>query len=84
MILYSGNSWGYDDDGSGLGFGPQEEFYGCADIAIGTNERQPTTCGIAPSSPPLLTSTRPTVTSTTTRKSTTSSSSNISPELGSL
>ena len=28
------NSWGSDENGSGLGFGPQEEFYGCADISV--------------------------------------------------
>ena len=32
--LLAGNSWGTDSEGSGLGHGPQEEFYGCADIAI--------------------------------------------------
>jgi len=30
----SGNSWGCDDEGCGLGFGNQEEFYGCADVRI--------------------------------------------------
>ena len=29
-----GNSWGSDATGSGLGHGPQEQFYGCSDIAI--------------------------------------------------
>ena len=42
---FSGNSWGTDENGiSGLGKGPQEEFYACADIAIGTSERLPTLC----------------------------------------
>lgn len=32
---HTGNSWGTDDDGrSCVGCGPQEEFYGCADVAI--------------------------------------------------
>ena len=31
-----GNTWSCDQAGNcGLGIGPQEEFYGCADIAIG-------------------------------------------------
>ncbi|XP_069120051.1 uncharacterized protein [Argopecten irradians] len=30
----TGNSWGVDETGSGLGHGPQEEFYACSDIAI--------------------------------------------------
>ncbi|XP_023933176.1 uncharacterized protein LOC106162929, partial [Lingula anatina] len=32
---HTGNSWGTDPDGTScVGCGPQEEFYGCADIAI--------------------------------------------------
>ncbi|XP_013390218.1 uncharacterized protein LOC106158689 [Lingula anatina] len=32
---HTGNSWGTDPDGNScVGCGPQEEFYGCADIAI--------------------------------------------------
>ena len=34
LYLISGNSWGRDEFGQGLGHGPQEEFYGCADVAI--------------------------------------------------
>ncbi|XP_021378831.1 cell wall protein DAN4-like [Mizuhopecten yessoensis] len=33
----TGNSWGTDDQGSCLGCGPQEEFYGCSDIAISSS-----------------------------------------------
>ena len=33
--LFVGNSWGKDSEGTGLGHGEQEEFYGCSDIAIG-------------------------------------------------
>ena len=34
----SGNSWGVDEYGAGcVGCGPQEQFYGCADIAIGNS-----------------------------------------------
>lgn len=31
---HTGNSWGRDKGGEGIGHGPQEEFYGCSDIAI--------------------------------------------------
>ncbi|KAK3581748.1 hypothetical protein CHS0354_035079 [Potamilus streckersoni] len=35
----TGNSWGTDPDGkSCIGCGPQEQFYGCSDIAIGHAE----------------------------------------------
>ncbi|XP_062605206.1 uncharacterized protein LOC134266995 [Saccostrea cucullata] len=30
----AGNSWGCGDDGCGVGLGPQEQFYNCADISI--------------------------------------------------
>uniref|UniRef100_H2YE14 Chitin-binding type-4 domain-containing protein n=1 Tax=Ciona savignyi TaxID=51511 RepID=H2YE14_CIOSA len=30
----TGNSWGTENGESGLGLGQQEEFYGCADVAI--------------------------------------------------
>ena len=33
-IVSLGNNWGTDSDGSSVGHGPQEQFYGCADIAI--------------------------------------------------
>ena len=37
-MFFEGNSWGTDENGNtGLGFGHQEEFYGCSDIAIGVN-----------------------------------------------
>lgn len=32
-----GNNWGTENGQSGLGIGSQEEFYNCADIAIGSN-----------------------------------------------
>lgn len=31
---HTGNSWGSDESGTGIGFGYQEEFYGCADVEI--------------------------------------------------
>ena len=40
---HCGNSWGSDETGSGLGKGYQEEFYGCADIAIKNTNVKPTT-----------------------------------------
>jgi len=39
---HCGNSWGSDATGSGLGKGYQEEFYGCADIAIKNKNVKPT------------------------------------------
>lgn len=30
----AGNSWGSDSEGTGIGFGPQEEYNNCADIQI--------------------------------------------------
>lgn len=36
QMYQTGNSWGQDENGkSCLGCGPQEQFYGCADVAIG-------------------------------------------------
>lgn len=35
----TGNSWGVDETGKGcVGCGPQEQFYGCADVAIGHDD----------------------------------------------
>ena len=35
LFTPAGNSWGTNDDGhSCVGCGPQEEFYGCSDVAI--------------------------------------------------
>jgi len=31
---HCGNNWGCDKSGCGMGHGQQEEFYGCADVAI--------------------------------------------------
>jgi len=37
-----GNSWGKDANGkSCLGCGPQEQFFGCADVAIGNKPKKP-------------------------------------------
>lgn len=33
-LHHLGNSWGCDKSGCGLGVGPQEQFYNCADISI--------------------------------------------------
>ncbi|XP_067686943.1 uncharacterized protein [Haliotis asinina] len=55
---HTGNSWGIDPDGRQCtGCGPQEEFYGCSDIAILSRTQQTTT---VPTPPPF------TFTSTTT------------------
>ena len=34
LHLSTGNNWGTDAEGTGMGHGPQEEFYGCADVRI--------------------------------------------------
>jgi len=31
---HTANSWGSDEHGTGLGYGYQEEFYGCADVEV--------------------------------------------------
>ena len=31
---HTANTWGSDENGTGTGHGPQEEFYGCADVEI--------------------------------------------------
>ena len=40
MLCILGNSWGTDPDTgeSGMGLGAQEQFYGCADIAINSKD----------------------------------------------
>jgi len=48
---HTGNSWGVDEDGSGLGHGNQEEFYGCADVIIG--DYDPPASIAPPSQPPV-------------------------------
>lgn len=40
--MLSGNSWGTENGRQGLGLGQQDEFYGCADIAITQNIGFPT------------------------------------------
>ena len=37
-----GNSWGCDDEGCGLGHGPQETFVNCADVQITGDKPLPT------------------------------------------
>lgn len=34
LILKTGNSWGCENDLCGLGYGEQEQFYGCADVSV--------------------------------------------------
>ena len=67
MALYriSANSWGTDENGSGLGFGPQEEFYGCADVSIYSSNVPPTTTHKTITTRPGTISTRPTTVTTT-------------------
>lgn len=58
---HCGNNWGTDENGSGIGFGLQEEFYGCSDIKVIGDGTLP------PTSTPKSSS----LTTTTTLKSTT-------------
>ena len=66
---HTANSWGTDENGSGLGHGYQEEFYGCADIEIINTNGKPTD---APTTKPTTKPTT-TTTTTTTKQSTTKS-----------
>ena len=66
---HTGNSWGTDENGSGIGFGYQEEFYGCADIEIISTSLPPkstTKKSIATTSMSSTTSKTPTIMSQTT------------------
>ena len=60
--IISANSWGSDENGSGLGFGPQEEFYGCADVSVypKTSNGPPTTTHKTVTTRPGTIVTRPT------------------------
>jgi len=52
-----GNNWGSDDEGEGIGYGYQEEFYGCADVSIGSSGGNlPTN---SPPNPPTAEPTKP-------------------------
>lgn len=61
---HTGNSWGCDDSGCGLGLGHQEEFYGCADIKINPRD------GARPSTSPVTKTTNPATKTTTTKAAT--------------
>nr|CAB3263129.1 uncharacterized protein LOC104265352 [Phallusia mammillata] len=60
---HAGNSWGVDEEGEGLGYGHQEEFYGCSDIAIQANNA---------SNRPQSTTTQPETSTLTTQSNMTS------------
>nr|XP_039266276.1 uncharacterized protein LOC120341781 [Styela clava] len=63
----AGNTWNCDSDGECCsGCGPQEEFYGCADIAIGTGATFP---------PPGFTNSTQTAKTTTTKNPSTTTQS---------
>jgi len=65
---HTANSWGIDENGSGLGHGYQEEFYGCADIEIINTSANPTD---KPTTKPATTKTTTTSTKVSTTKATT-------------
>ncbi|XP_052703443.1 uncharacterized protein LOC128179830 [Crassostrea angulata] len=72
---HTGNSWGVDPSGRGcLGCGPQEEFYGCSDIAVEGKSKINLSTTKATTKPTTTTkATAKTSTTTTTTPSTTSS-----------
>ncbi|OWF44011.1 Zonadhesin [Mizuhopecten yessoensis] len=69
------NSWGTDPDGrSGIGNGPQEEFYGCSDVAIeGRSGAAVVGPVVTSNSYPKPTTTTPKPTTTTPKPTTTTS-----------
>jgi len=69
---HTGNSWGSDDEGTGIGYGPQEEFYGCADVEIiRTSSNPPTTKPTTTTTTEANTTKDPTTTNQSTTKQTT-------------
>jgi len=76
-----GNNWGRDDEGDGLGFGPQEEFRGCADVSITGSGSVGNTAGSPATATPFNTAstTARAITTTTTRDTTTTTTSSTAP-----
>ena len=64
--MLPGNNWGRDEEGTGLGFGPQEEFRACSDVRI-----TPDVSVTQPSPPPMPSSTTTTTTTNTAATATT-------------
>ena len=71
---HCGNNWGRDEEGVGIGFGLQEEFYGCADIKITSDgnklittkpSQNPTTTELVQSTATTQTTVNPTSVQTT-------------------
>jgi hypothetical protein len=67
----AGNNWGTENGFAGLGYGAQEEFYNCADIAIGKFDLFTTSSTTKPTIPTTTTKTTATTTKTTSRSITT-------------
>ena len=57
--LLVGNSWGSENGKEGLGFGQQDEIYGCSDVSISpaNNTNSETISSEQPTSPPTFSST---------------------------
>ncbi|XP_059145496.1 uncharacterized protein LOC131932586 [Physella acuta] len=74
----NGKDWNCDDTGCGIGYGPQEQFYACADITISPqNGFSDTTTKSSPTTRTSTTTTKPITTTrtiTSTTKPTTTSS----------
>ncbi|KAH9514759.1 hypothetical protein Btru_023560 [Bulinus truncatus] len=70
---HTGNSWGVDPDGTQcVGCGPQEEFYGCADVSVVNQGGVSTSTNTITSSTTAAPTTTKTTANTTTTTTTTS------------
>ncbi|KAH3809987.1 uncharacterized protein LOC127835722 [Dreissena polymorpha] len=82
-IWHGGNSWGCDADGAcGLGKGPQENFWNCADVEItssSTASMTPSPTTYRPPSTTKATTQMPTTTTTTKMPTTTKTQTTLKP-----
>ena len=77
---HCGNNWGSDAEGTGLGYGNQEEFYGCADIKItGTSSKTTTQKPTTKTSTKPNTSTKSSTIKTTSKATTQTSKATTKP-----
>jgi len=77
---HTANSWACDEAGNcGLGYGEQEEFYGCSDLSIVPNGAPTSTIATPDTTKPTTTKSTTTKSTTQTSKATTTSGSSESP-----
>ncbi|XP_067682186.1 uncharacterized protein [Haliotis asinina] len=79
----TGNTWGTDADGTGLGHGPQEHFVNCANIRITTNTSSRTSTPSSASTTKTSSTTSLSTTTTTTTTTTTMLPSSTTSQPGS-